>query len=196
MLASDGFDVQGFRAGRPEVLERLYRIHVDQVKRIVGRGFWLGPGRGRVRGVAPPEVPDLVQEVFARAFRESARRAFDERRQYSPFLAAIARNLVTDWVRRRRSELPVAGQLAEADDDAASPWRDESLLQVVERYVAALPDGLRCVFEQRYVLGRSQTASASALGITRQRLRTREIKLRGGLTRALRQARLLDEPVA
>jgi RNA polymerase sigma-70 factor (ECF subfamily) len=194
MLASEGFDVQGFRAGRPDVLERLYRSHVDQVKRIVGRGFWLGPGRGRVRGVAPPEVPDLVQEVFARAFRENVRRAYDERRQYSPFLAAIARNLVTDWVRRRRSELPVASQLAEpADDDAESPWRDESVLQAVEGYVAALPDGLRCVFEQRYVLGRSQTAAASALGITRQRLRTRELKLRAGLSRALRQAGLLEE---
>jgi RNA polymerase sigma factor (sigma-70 family) len=192
MLVSEGFDVQGFRAGRREVLEHLYRTHVDQVRCIVGRGFWRGRGNGRVRGVAAPEVPDLVQEVFARAFRESARRAYDGRRQYSPFLAAIARNLVTDWVRRRRSELPVAHDLVDAArDDAACPWSDEPVLQAVERYVATLPDGLRRVFEQRYVLGRSQTAAAAALGLTRQRLRTREAKLRTGLSRALRRVGLL-----
>jgi RNA polymerase sigma factor (sigma-70 family) len=190
MLARERFDVQGFRVGRPDVLEHVYRTHVDHVKRIVGRGFWLR-GNCRLQGVAPPEVPDLVQEVFVRAFRDSARQSYDCRREYAPFLAAIARNLVTDWVRRRRTEFALPDDLAEPRaEDPQLRARNEALLQVVERYVTSLPVGLRCVFEQRYVLGRSQTAAASALSLTRQRLRTKESKLRAGLSRALRRADL------
>jgi RNA polymerase sigma factor (sigma-70 family) len=195
-FANETFNVQGFRDGRPEVLAEVYRRHVGQVQRIVGRGFWGGGAagvRGRVRGVAPAYVPDLVQEVFARAFRDSARRSYDCRRRYSPFLAAIARNLVIDWLRRRRVELTLPTDLAEARaDDGEHPWKDESPLRIVESYLAKIPDRLRSVFEQRYVLGRSQTAAAAALGITRQRLRTRENQLRTGLARALRRGVLTD----
>jgi RNA polymerase sigma factor (sigma-70 family) len=188
-LTSETFDVQGFRDGRRELLADVYRRHVDQVERIVERGFWRGGLRTRVRGVAPVEVPDLVQEVFARAFRDGARLSFDGRRSYSPFLAAIARNLVIDWLRRRRAELALPDDVADRrTEDAELPWTDEALLRVVEGYVAILPERLESVFEQRYVLGRSQTAAAAALGITRQRLRTRENKLRVGLSRALRAA--------
>jgi RNA polymerase sigma factor (sigma-70 family) len=186
-LTNETFDVQGFRAGRPEVLADVYRAHVDEVERIVEQGFSRRGVRTRVRGATPVEVPDLVQEVFARAFRDSARRSFDCSRRYSPFLATIARNLVIDWMRRRRIELALPDDLADPRaDDAECPWTDEAHLHVVEGYVASLPERLGSVFEQRYVLGRSQTAAAAALGITRQRLRTREDKLRAGLSRALR----------
>jgi RNA polymerase sigma factor (sigma-70 family) len=188
-LTNETFDVQGFRDGRREVLADVYRMHVDQVERIVERGFWRGAARTAVRGVPAVDVPDLVQEVFARAFCDSARRSFDCRRRYSPFLAAIARNLVIDWLRRQRVELALPEEVADLRADGAEcPWVDEALAHVVEGYVSTLPERLKSVFEQRYVLGRPQTAAAAALGITRQRLRTRESKLRAGLSRALRTA--------
>jgi RNA polymerase sigma factor (sigma-70 family) len=186
-LASETFDVQGFRDGRRDVLADVYRRHVDEVERVVAQGLLRRGARRRNRGVTPVEVPDLVQEVFARAFRDSARRSFDSRRRYSPFLATIARNLVIDWMRRRRVELALPEDIADPRmGEAEVPWTDEALLHIVEGYVATLPERLGRVFEQRYVLGRSQTAAATALGITRQRLRTRENKLRAGLSRALR----------
>ena len=99
--------LEGFRAGRKDVLEELYRAYVEQVEKIVRHGFFTQRDGRRVVGVHASEVPDLVQDVFVRAFRESARLSFDGTREYGPFLYAIARNALSDWGRQaRRGETP------------------------------------------------------------------------------------------
>jgi RNA polymerase sigma factor (sigma-70 family) len=190
-----------FRAGRRDVLERLYWATVHRVEAIVRHGFWVASSRTHVRGVAAAEVGDVVQEVFARAFRERARNGYDGLREYTPYLSTIARNTVIDWARRRGADveklaediadLADIGPRADATaDEAPLPWADDAVMQVVEAYIAGLPADLRQVHEQRYVLGRSQNDAAAALGTTRQRLRTAEAKLRSGLARELRRAKL------
>jgi DNA-directed RNA polymerase specialized sigma24 family protein len=59
-------------------------------------------------------------------------------------------------------------------------------MAVVERFLRELAPELKAVHEKRYTLGLSQAEAAAALGITRQRLRTAEARLRDGLARALR----------
>jgi RNA polymerase sigma-70 factor (ECF subfamily) len=184
--------LEGFRAGRKEVLEELYRAYIDQVERIIRNGFFTQRDGHKVVGVRASEVADLVQDVFVRAFRESARRSFDGTREYGPFLFAIARNVLSDWGRRaRRGELIAGDGLTEVAAPELAPdteWAEEGVMRVVQEYLAGLPPPLRSVHEERYVRGHSQVEAAAALGLSRQQVRTLEQKLREGLARALRRA--------
>lgn len=173
------------------MLEAVYWAYVEKVERIVRYGFQ-SSGGARVAGVPLADVPDLVQEVFARLFRESTRRAFDGQRELGPFLGTIARNVVMDWARKLgRTIVETTGALDDvAQDDPETGWPGDDLIRETERFLAALPPELKQVHEQRFVLGRSQEDAARALGLTRQNVRTLEEKLRRALKKALRQAHL------
>jgi RNA polymerase sigma factor (sigma-70 family) len=176
------------------VLEELYWAYVDRVERIVRYGFYR-VGAGRVAGVPSSDVRDVVQEVFSRAFRETARRTYDGVRDYSPFLATIARNVVTDWARRRgHTIVEVSDELDDAPaDDVELAWADEAVMRVVDEYLSHLEPELSRLHEQHYVLGLSQNEAARALGLTRQQFRSRDAKLRAGLVKAMRHANLAKQ---
>jgi DNA-directed RNA polymerase specialized sigma24 family protein len=93
-----------FRAGRRDVLERLYWATVERVEHIVRHGFWAASSGKRVPGVTASEVGDVVQEVFVRAFGERARNSYDGLREYTPYLSKIARNALATraWERLAR----------------------------------------------------------------------------------------------
>jgi RNA polymerase sigma-70 factor (ECF subfamily) len=179
-----------FRKGDRDALESVYREHVEFVSKTVAgtlRHFGSAGRRWNWRSVAA-EVPDLVQEVFTRAFEPRSRRAFDETRPYKPYLGQIARNTVVDHL-RRQGRRPSAGdhdlvdQAAQdsidsrGDDDFADP----QVVRLVNDYIAALPANLRQIHEALYVRGLSQRVAAASLGIGRQVLRTLEGRLREGL---------------
>jgi RNA polymerase sigma-70 factor (ECF subfamily) len=182
--------LQAFRIGERAVVEEVYWAHLSLVEKIVRHGFHK-TGAGEAARVPTSEIADVVQEVFARAFREKARLAYDGIREYAPFLTTIARNVVADWGRRRGHsvvEIPIhLDELASSDDRS---WAEEAVMQIVDGYVAALPATLRSVHEQRYIIGHSQTETARTLGMTRQQVRTLEEKLRSGVAHALRRADL------
>jgi RNA polymerase sigma-70 factor (ECF subfamily) len=186
--------LQDFRAGRRAVLEELYWAYVDRVERIVRHGFYR-VGSGQVSGVASSEVRDVIQEIFSRAFRERARLAYDGVREYSPFIATIARNVVTDWARRRgHAIVELSDDLDDAPaEDVELAWADEAVMRVVDEYLSHLDPELTRLLEQRYVLGLSQNDAARALGISRQQFRSRDAKLRAGLVRAIRRANLAKD---
>jgi RNA polymerase sigma-70 factor (ECF subfamily) len=62
------------------------------------------------------------------------------------------------------------------------------VVAVVSAYLASLPEELRRVHHQRFVLATPQRQAAEALGISRQSLRTLEKKLMAGLRERLRAA--------
>ena len=180
--------LRGFREGRPDVLERVYRTYVRAVDRYI---------RSQARAIGHPElaqasaVADIVQEVFMRAFSVGARAAYDGLREFGPYLSAIARNCVIDALRGRGREIlkkPDELSLILAD----APTEDEELVDpkvaaVLTRYVRELPRELAGVYEQRFVLGRSQVAASEGLGLSRRALRTAEARLRRGLRQALQR---------
>jgi RNA polymerase sigma-70 factor (ECF subfamily) len=182
--------LRAFREGDRAVVADVYWAYVDLVERVVHRAFQRAGGRG----VPAEEVADLVQEVFVRAFRERARLAYDGLREYRPFLGTVARNVVTDWARRRGRALVELPEELEAQptDDAEPGWADEEVVRATEAYLAGLPVELAGVHQQRFVLGNSQLEAARQLGFTRQQVRTLEGKLRDGLALALRKAGLLE----
>lgn len=165
-----------FRAGEAPALERTYYTYVDLVSAVVRR-----------RAVWPSGAPsadhaDLVQETFIRAFADKARQAYDGLRQYRPLLLTICRNAIVDWARRGGRDAPEA-----LDEDVpveAEPI-DPLVAARVDAFLGGLDPLLRGVYEQRYVEDASQEDAARALGLTRQKLRTLEQRLRDGLAAAL-----------
>lgn len=181
--------LRAFRAGQRDALEQVYWATVKRIEQIVRHGFWAASSGKRVPGVSAADVGDVVQEVFARAFRESARNSYDGVREFTPYLSTIARNTLIDWARRRGLDLEeLVEDVGVPGEEVPLAWADEAAMRVVESYLATVPAELRLVHEQRYVLGRSQNEASRALGTTRQKLRTAEGKLRDGLHRALRRA--------
>jgi RNA polymerase sigma-70 factor (ECF subfamily) len=180
-----------FRAGSAKAMEAVYWAYARRIDVLVRRGFTSAASGRAVRGVSPGEVEDLVQEIFARAFSERARLAFDGLREYGPFLATLARNLVLDWGRKQGREVSLeqGGPTLELPSDEAhedeGPWASPEVARTVEAYLQALPPDLAALHHERYVRGQSQGAAAAALGLTRQQLRTREARLREGLEAAL-----------
>ena len=180
--------LQRFRAGDRPYLEQVYFAYVDEVEGYVRR--FLGTcGRG---GGARPDVGDLVQEAFVRAFGEKARHAFDGQREYGPFLGALVRNLMIDWARKKGRELPTQDldQFPEAPPPSEREWADPATMAEVNAYLSELPAELSKVHEFRYVQCRSQEETCSALAISRQTLRTREKHLRDGLRRRLNRLKM------
>jgi RNA polymerase sigma-70 factor (ECF subfamily) len=182
--------LERFRAGERSALTEVYLAYVDRVAQIVRHGFWVASRGVRIAGARASDVPDLVQEAFARAFAEAGRLGYDGLRDYGPYLAAIARNLLVDWARRRGRELSLAALGEEplpAIPAEELPYADAKTMQVVEAYLAGLEPLLASVHRARYLDGLPQREAAERLGISRQRLRTCEEKLRRGLRKALRR---------
>jgi RNA polymerase sigma-70 factor (ECF subfamily) len=181
--------LESFRRGDRAALERVYRMHVDSVERFVAARL---ARAGRFSGA---NLADLVQDIFLRAFAESARNSYDGERDYDPFLLTIARNVLIDWLRRGNRELVDARTLeALVDSTAGEPVDSElfepELVSATQSYVESLSPELRDVHERRFVRAEPQRSAAEALGVSRQNLRTLERKLVDGLRRALRHAEL------
>jgi RNA polymerase sigma factor (sigma-70 family) len=185
--------LDGFRKGEPEAIEVVYWEYVRKVERLLWEGFKIRNRGLRIVGVSSHsnDLADLVQEVFVRAFSSKGRLGYDGRRDYGPYLFAIARNTLVDWARAKGREIP----LPWADIEAAvqemaavvepAPWADPATMRIVEEYLQALPSDLREVHRLRYEEGLSQMQAADRLGIGRQTLRTLEGRLRDGLAAVL-----------
>jgi RNA polymerase sigma factor (sigma-70 family) len=189
-----------FRKGTPEALEAVYREYIRKVERLLRVGFEIRSRGLRVGGVGSQQsdLADLVQEVFMRAFSSKGRLAYDGRRDYGPYLFAIARNALIDWARKKGREIPVPSADLETTFEATAiveerpPWADRVTMQIVEEYIGSLPPDLREVHRLRHAEGLSQVQAADRMGIGRQTLRTLEGRLREGLAEALDSAGLED----
>lgn len=135
------------------------------------------------------EAEDVVQETFLSAFR--AIRTFEGRSSLSTWLYRIATNIV--MMRRRREEpelVPVEGLdtaeeatatppalfdpccLPERDYETAETWAE------LEQAIRDLPESLRVVFILRELDGLSTEATAEALGLSPDVVKTRLYRAR------------------
>jgi RNA polymerase sigma-70 factor, ECF subfamily len=187
--------LEDFRVGRASALEVVYLYYVKVIAKVIREGVVLADAR-RVMGAHESVREDLVQETFVRAFRDAARAAYDGKRLYQPYLLTICRNLLIDWTRKQGREVAqdavdnlveryTSADAATVSDDPSQDWADPETMAVVDRYVLGLEKAERDVYEARYVRCLSQNEAATALGLTRQRIRTIETRLRDGLRDAL-----------
>jgi RNA polymerase sigma factor (sigma-70 family) len=167
--------------------------HAAKVAALVQRGCPIrradGSWAGRV-WVSPEDHADLVQDVLVKALAPRRGDRYDPGRSYEPYLLMIARNTMIDWMRRRAAltrlhHSPSLQPAGDPSEGAGPPWQDDGNLAAVERYVNGLAGDLREVYRRRYTEGLSQDQAARAMGISRQRLRTLEGRLRHGLARTL-----------
>lgn len=154
------------------MLREIYARHAADVARVARR--FLGARRQAA------DVEDVVQEVFARAFEQVARNAFDGARRFGPYVGTIARNVAIDWARMRDRESVVDDPESlngDTPEEIGLPTTDVEAREAVARCVVRLPAELRLIHELRYVEGRTQHAACASLAISRQQLRTRELRL-------------------
>jgi RNA polymerase sigma-70 factor, ECF subfamily len=143
---------------------------------------------------------DLVQEVFWRVWRRSARFA-QERGQVAPWLRTVARNVSVDELRRMRTrpvlvraEVEQSRMLQLPDEQAdvvASSMKREQRRTIVSA-LQQLPVEQRQVIELNYFGGRTYKEIAAALN---RPLGTVKTRARLGL-RKLKQALAMERPQA
>src|SRR5262249_46673899 len=101
--------------GERQALGQVYFHYVEEVARLVRFGFVIEARSLRIPGAPDIETEqELVQEVFVRAFSESARLSYDGIRPYRPYLLRIAKNLLID---RQRNK----GQMISFDENQEEP---------------------------------------------------------------------------
>ena len=192
IFRSDRNLLDRFRKGAPDAMGTVYWEYVGKIERLVSQGFQIRSRGTRMGGAGSrQDLADLVQETFARAFSEKIRLSFDASRDYGPYLFAIARNVLVDWMRANGREIAIAWADIEQAVEALPhpqdgvPWAEPTTLSVVEEYLRGLPQDLRDVHRLRYEEGLSQIEAAARLSVGRQTLRTLEGRLRDGLSAAL-----------
>src|SRR5262245_30045393 len=89
LLRSDPELLSAFRDGRRPALELVYREYVRAIDVYLRA---LARHAGAVEFAQASAIQDLLQETFIRAFSCSARRCYDETRDFAPYLKTIARN--------------------------------------------------------------------------------------------------------
>jgi len=198
-LAPNGWPkalLREFRAGARDALTSVYELHAREIAGLLQRGFsFRTAGRDRrFAGFASAfDMQDALHETFRRAFEPRARDGYDGIRPYGPYLRTIARNVVLTRFRGREVLFPDV-DVVEVDDDGVpvrrSPVHSDSLpsperavhhaqtKELVESFLASLCHEDRVLIECRFVEGLSQRQAAERLGVGRQRLRTREQRVK------------------
>lgn len=167
---SDATFVRAAQQGDTEAFGQLYRRYARMVHGIL---------LGRVRYL---EVEDLVQEVFLRALPRV--RELRDTSRFGSWLAAITRNLATDYYRRSQTR-------AERPDDASDPDEQAAKLNASSHREAteildcirSLPEAYRETLILRLVEGMTGPEIAAKTGLSPGSVR---VNLHRGMSR-LRQ---------
>jgi RNA polymerase sigma-70 factor, ECF subfamily len=138
------------------------------------------------------EAEDVLQEVFAQAFRQASR--YDVRRGVvTAWLLTIARSRAIDRLRARRTrveartgDVQTLDEMPDAQPDAASAMLDEEQSRLVRQALGTLPLLQRMAIELAYYEGLSHAEIAERLeqplGTIKTRIRLGLLKLRDVLT--------------
>ncbi|MCB9914669.1 MAG: sigma-70 family RNA polymerase sigma factor [Planctomycetes bacterium] len=152
------------------------------------------------------QLDDVVQETFLRAAR--FRRGLADRARLRAWVVRIARNVLSDHVRRERTYRGVDGAdeilaLAESREltpgeaptrhlvVAEQPLPQDELTGLLAEVLPRLSAQERGLLERYYGEGRCCSEAGDALGLSAERVKMRLYRLRGCLRRELeRRARL------
>ena len=142
---NDAATIRAVAAGDQEAFSRLYADYVRMVHAIL---------LGRV---PRRDVDDLVQEVFLSAYTRIGE--LRDAAAFGGWLAAIARNRATDYLRQSREQVELPDELPGGD-----PIEAETL--AVLDAVRKLPDAYRETLLMRLVEGMSGSEIAERTGLT------------------------------
>ena len=158
---TDGELIQRIAVGDRTAFDELYRRYA---RAVLGLALRRLGDRGRAE--------DASQEAFVAIWRSA--RTYDSRRGHgAPWLYAVARNAITDGLRRTpepAADLPDGpGRDPDPSDRAEDAWQAWR----VHRALEVLPEHERPVIELAYWRGLSQSEIADSLGIPLGTVKTR-----------------------
>lgn len=150
---SDDALVSASQQGDTEAFGQLYRRYARMVHGVL---------LSRVR---PAEVEDLVQDVFLRALPRL--RGLRDTARFGAWLAAIARNIATDYYRRSQTQPATPGDAIDPDEQPAKP----SLSGTTEAAeilacIRGLPEAYRETLILRLVEGMTGPEIAARTGLS------------------------------
>lgn len=115
--------------------------------------------------VPTTEVDDLVQDVFVQALRRLS--TLREPGSFGPWLAAIARNLASDYYRRSVPQDELKDDVADkAVDDKSIKGDEQRLAAAALDAIRSLPDAYRETLILRLVEGMTGPEIAARTGLT------------------------------
>jgi RNA polymerase sigma-70 factor (ECF subfamily) len=189
LLTTDRTLLMGYREGRPEALERVYREYARPLAGYLRQGFsFQSKGSEHYfNGIQTAyDLDNALQEIFMRAFSPAARERYDGLRPFSGYLFAIARNWVIDHGRRTRREgvLPILPNTepshAETDASSAHPSvasEASELGGLIAGFFVDRPEADKTLYTLRFNEELSQMQVAERMGLTRIQVRRREATL-------------------
>ena len=200
LLVNDTALRNAFRAGETAALTKVYTEYARSLFAMLHKGFPVESGGKRFmfRGYKEPwRLENAVQEIFARAFTESARGAYDGLRPYKNYLMTIARNYVVDGFRKDLKERAVLDDLPEyrmaelPDSPHAEDPEAAAITRRLKEETAKFTDGLdrddRALFDARFVEGRSVESCSEYLNISEYRVKRDEKRIRKAFFVFMRQ---------
>lgn len=185
-LSQDRKWLNAYRAGDTAALERVFRVYAPYVASILRRGVFGSDGHSR--GMTAIEiVQDLVQDVFVRVLQPATRERYDGLRPFAPFLAAITRHVLLDYLRqqaRRDKREVLSSESAELPAwYPGDPLPDETAItqqqqRLVTGFLQTLEETEQRFVQLRFKEGQSQRDVAAQLDLGRQQVRNAEEKIR------------------
>jgi RNA polymerase sigma factor (sigma-70 family) len=163
---------------RPNDVVRVYAHHSNDVSKTIRRII------ARSNGSAEAACDDLVQTAFLLFCRAVRAGKVDRSLNVGGYLAAIARNVAHDWIVGRNREILVPAIPDETNATAEPP--DDLDVGAIRAYLAGLSPELRSFYVLRFERDLPLLQIARLLKISRQRVRTMELRLLGGGRRILR----------
>lgn len=175
---ADRAAVEAVRNGDPEAFRGL----VERYQRLVASVVWRF-------GVRPDDVDDLVSEIFLKAFKNLHR--YRPEHAFSTWLYRLATNHLVDHGRRRRAERHRVEMPEQVADD--SPGADAGVeagerALLVRRALGEVDRRYREVMQIVYVEGLRVEDAARILGIPEGTVKTRLLRGREAMRRALSRA--------
>ena len=188
MIETDSAAIRDVRTGDREAFGRLVQAYQ---RRLFGLVLMM------VREAAGAE--DVTQETFVRAYTHLG--AYDDRRPFYPWLAAIAVRLSQNWLRAHGRSTSREGTPLDAANEPGVPT-DALMTMIADerdrrlwRAVAALPSGERTAVILYYRDEMTVADVARALGVTAGTVKTFLFRARGHLRDRLTAANRTPEEV-
>jgi len=171
---------------RPSASDELYYRYVADVRHAA---------RTVLGSRTADACEDVCQSVFETVIRAARMGRLNMAADLRPYIRTMAKNASLNWRRRAGRETLVGDpEWFDALGVQLARWeKEEDALSLLEAVLASLPEELAALYGSRFVRRQSQESAAQELGMSRQRLRTLERRLKDVVGRAMVDAGLEPE---
>ncbi len=184
---------EAFKRGERSAMARVYQVYAKGLFVMLQKGFVIKTKAGHFTFTGYKEAFKLegaAQDVFVRAFSESARTGYDGLRPFKNYLYTIARNRVVDSFRKGKKEfvaideLPPETAKSALDERFSMPQSPEELAvwkqlkEQVDEFIGSLNAAEQALFQVRFLNGQSVEATSKELKISEYRVKRDEKRIK------------------